>query len=74
MIGDPVSSFDGLLTALGYGKFVPLVLSGVGFFSVVSTLYPPSWKGAGFVHKAALLVGNASPETPAVPAADKSHT
>lgn len=54
-----------LLTSLGYAGWVPVVLAGVGFFSAVATIYPPTWPGSATIHKLALLLGNAKPETPA---------
>lgn len=71
---DPVTSFDNILTLAGYGKFVPVVLAGVGFFSVLSTFYPPTWKGANTVHKLALLVANAKPLVPPTTSATNGNT
>lgn len=50
-----------LLTTLGYGSWIPVILAGVGFFSAVATVYPTTWPGASALHKAALLFGNAKP-------------
>lgn len=63
---DPVTIVDQTLISLGYGVYVPVVLAAVGFFSAVATVYPNTWKGAGTIHKMALLLKNASPATPAV--------
>lgn len=57
-----VNAFDGLLSSLGYGAYIPVVLSAVGLFSAVATVYPTNWKGAAIIHKLALLIGNAKPE------------
>lgn len=54
------------LDSLGYGAYVPAVLSVVGAFSAVAAVYPANWKGAATIHKLALLVGNAKPAVPAV--------
>jgi hypothetical protein len=54
-----------ILTSLGYGNLVPLILSIVGLFSAVAIIYPPSWRGAEFIHTMALLRGNATPLVPA---------
>jgi hypothetical protein len=61
----PIDAVDSLMVVLGYGKIVPIVLAGVGFFSAVATVYPTEWPGAAIIHKCALLVGKAAPATPA---------
>lgn len=62
---DPTTFPMQLLTALGLGAYVPLVLSGIGFFSVLSTVYPETWPAAKYVHIFALLLGKAAPAVPA---------
>jgi hypothetical protein len=62
---DPVTVIDTVLNSLGYGQYIVVISAVVGLASAVSSVYPPTWKGAGAVHKVALLVGNAKPATPA---------
>ena len=64
---DPTNLLVSITTQLGYGAYVPVLLSVVGLFSAVAAVYPPTWKGAATIHKLALLVGNAKPATPATP-------
>jgi hypothetical protein len=56
---EPVSLVTTILTAMGYGAWVPVILAGIGFFSAVSTVYPATWVGAGVVKKMALVAGQA---------------
>lgn len=71
-MNDNINLIDGVLAATGHGDLIPLLAatitvgtSIVGFFSVVASIYPPTWKGAATVHKLALLVGKAAPAVPA---------
>lgn len=57
------------MESMGLGAYVPVVLSVIGLFSAISTVYPPTWPGAGFVHTIALLFGKATPVVPASPVA-----
>lgn len=70
-----------LLTSLGLAAWIPVVLGIVGLASAISTIYPTTWLGASWVHKLALLVGNAKPlitvgsvptTTPPIPPGAKS--
>jgi len=54
-----------MMQTLGWGAYVPMVLAVIGAFSLIATVYPPTWPGAAVVHKLALLFGNAKPATPA---------
>lgn len=62
---DPTAALVGFLQYMGWGVYVPVVLAGIGFFSVVAPFYPSTWPGAAVVHKLALLVGRATPAVPA---------
>jgi hypothetical protein len=61
-----------ILASCGLGAYVPLVFALIGVASAVSVIYPPTWPGAAYVHKAALLIRNASPAVPAAPPAPPS--
>lgn len=61
---DP-TTLSALMTQLGWGAYVPVVLAVIGLFSAISTVYRPTWPGASVVHKIALLFGHAKPATPA---------
>ena len=59
---EPVSIITVMLTSMGYGAVVPVLLAGVGLFSALSVVYPAGWRGAATIQKLALLVGNAKPK------------
>ena len=61
---DP-TTLASLLASLGYGAYVPVLLAAIGLFSAISTVYPPTWPAAAAIHKGALLLGHATPATPA---------
>jgi hypothetical protein len=63
-----------LLTSLGEGAYIPVVLTVIGAASALSTVYPSTWKGAAIVHKVALLFGRAAPAVPASAPATSATT
>lgn len=62
---DPITLLDGALVSMGYGAWVPAVLSIVGLFSAISAVYPASWKGAATIRALALIIGKARQTIPA---------